>query len=128
MTGKTTEPTEKLPGTIYTVADEVEAAAQAAGSGATALPMRLDVLNDADINDVVQNAAKEFGTIDILVNNASALWWKPIEATPIEKYDLITTLNSRGTFATTKAVLPYMRESGWGHVLCQVYRPLTTVV
>ena len=46
-------------------------------------------------------------------------WWKPIEQTPIEKYDLITTLNSRGTFATTKAVLPYMRENGWGHVLCQ---------
>jgi NAD(P)-dependent dehydrogenase (short-subunit alcohol dehydrogenase family) len=64
-------------------------------------------------------AVKELGPIGVLINNASALWWKSIEETPMKRYDLINGINTRGTFACSRAVLPSMREAGWGHIVTQ---------
>lgn len=113
VTAKTVTATPGLPGTIYSVADEVEAL------GAKALPVQCDVRDTDQIEDMVSTVAKELGAPAILINNASALWWKPIEQTPLDRYNLIMELNARGTFATTKACLPYMREAGFGHVVTQ---------
>lgn len=105
--------TPGLAGTIYTVADEVEKL------GAKALPFQLDVRDDKRIQEMIDLAAKELGAPTICVNNASALWWKSIEETESKNFDLIHAINARGTFALTRACLPYMRESKWGHVLTQ---------
>ena len=113
IAAKSTTETEGMPGTIYSVADEVEK------HGVKALPFQLDVQDDARIEEMVQQTAKELGAPAILINNASALWWKPIEATPMARYDLINTINARGTFACSRACLPFMREAGWGHVVTQ---------
>lgn len=93
VTAKSVESTPELPGSIYTVAEEVEAA------GARALPLRMDVRDDDAVEEVVQKAAAEMGRIDFLVCNAGALWWQPIEKTPMARYDLINGINARATFA-----------------------------
>jgi len=113
VAAKSTEPQPNLPGTIYTVAEEIEAL------GAKALPFPLDVRDDQKIEDCVATAMKEFGRIDYLCNNAGALWWKPIEETPMFRYDLINSINSRGSFALSAACLPHMREAGYGHIVNQ---------
>ena len=100
-----------LPGTIYTVCEEVQAL------GVKAMPYQLD-LRDADkCQDCVDAVVAAFGRVDILINNASALWWKDIVDTPLKKYNLITEINSRGSFAMTQACLPHMKKQAWGHVI-----------
>ena len=79
----------------------------------------MDVQNDRMVEDMVAQAVKQLGPIGVLVNNASALWWKSIEETPMKRYDLINDINARGTFSCSRAVLPSMREAGWGHVITQ---------
>jgi NAD(P)-dependent dehydrogenase (short-subunit alcohol dehydrogenase family) len=113
VAAKSIVPHATLPGTIFSVAAEIEAL------GAAALAVQVD-LRDADaIEACVAKTIARFGRVDILINNASALWWKPIEETPAKRYDLINTINARGTFIATRACLPYMREAGWGHVVTQ---------
>ena len=113
IAAKTTEKHPTLPGTIYDVADEVEAL------GAKALPFALDIRDEQKIKDCVSTTMKEFGRIDFLINNASAMWWKPIEHTPVQRYDMMQTINSRGTYALSAECLPYMREAGFGHIVMQ---------
>jgi NAD(P)-dependent dehydrogenase (short-subunit alcohol dehydrogenase family) len=117
IAAKSTESTPELPGSIYTVAEEVEAIG--AETGAKALPFPLDVRDDASIADMVATTVQKLGPPAVLINNASALWWKRMEDTPMNRYDLINSINSRGTFAVTTACLPHMREAGFGHVICQ---------
>ncbi len=106
------QPKKNLPGTIFTVADEVRKL------GVRAFPFQLDIRDANRCEECVRQAAEYFGRgPDILINNASALWWQRIEDTPIRKYDLITTINVRGTFAMTKACLPYMRKQGFGRII-----------
>jgi citronellol/citronellal dehydrogenase len=115
VTAKTVveDPANFMEGSIHTVAAEVEA------TGGKALPFQCDV-SDADmVEDMVATAARELGPPSILINNASALWWKSIEETPAKRYDLINSINARGTFLTTRACLPFMRENNWGHVVTQ---------
>eukprot|EP00471_Norrisiella_sphaerica_P000235 CAMPEP_0184484772 /NCGR_PEP_ID=MMETSP0113_2-20130426/6450_1 /TAXON_ID=91329 /ORGANISM="Norrisiella sphaerica, Strain BC52" /LENGTH=307 /DNA_ID=CAMNT_0026865903 /DNA_START=33 /DNA_END=956 /DNA_ORIENTATION=+ len=113
IAAKTTEPKKNLPGTIFTVADEVRAL------GAKALAFKLDIRDAKRCEECVAKTIEYFGKgPDILINNASALWWQKIEDTPMNKYDLITSINVRGTFAMTKACLPYMAEQGFGRVIC----------
>ena len=103
-----------LPGTIYTVADEIES------KGVKAFPIQVDVRDEKRCTALVDETVKNLGSVDILINNASALWWASIEETPINKYDLITSINARGTFAVTQAALKQMREQGTGgHVIMQ---------
>ncbi len=101
----------KLPGTIHTVAEEVEAI------GCRALPVRLDVRDTAAIDQMVERTMAEFGRIDILINNAGALWWQPVADTPMKRFDLVHEVNCRAAFACTRACLPHMMADGGGHAL-----------
>lgn len=111
VTGKSTEDKPNLPGTIFSVAQEIEAL------GRRALPAALDVRDDASVDAVVEATLRKFGRIDILINNAGALWWQPMLETPMKRYDLINDINSRGAFTCTRAVLPHMLQAGWGHII-----------
>lgn len=111
VAAKTTEPKKNLPGTIYTVAQEVSAL------GVEGIGIKLDLQSTEDIESCVKQTFDRFGRIDILVNNASALWWQDIVDTPMKKFDLINSINSRGTFAITKACLPYMENNAFGRIV-----------
>jgi len=112
IAAKTVTDTPNLPGTIYSVADEI------AKLGVEALPVKCDMRNLESIEECVRLTNEKFGRIDILVNNASALWWHRIDGTPMNKYDLITQINARGSFAMTRACLPIMEKGGFGRVIC----------
>jgi citronellol/citronellal dehydrogenase len=112
VTGKSTSESPNLPGSIYTVAKEIEAL------GVRALPVQLDLRDEKTIEKCIEETIKTFGRIDIVVNNASALWWQPIEGTPLPKYDLITSINCRGAFYLTKLALPHMKRNKFGRVIC----------
>jgi len=108
---KSTESSPNLPGTIYDVAQEVES------FGAKALPLKCDVREDSDLENVVKQTISTFGRIDILINNAGALWWKDVIDTPMKRYDLIHEINSRATFNLTRLCLPYMLKQNHGHII-----------
>jgi citronellol/citronellal dehydrogenase len=111
IAAKTNEPHPKLPGTIQTVAREIEAL------GGKALSLQLDVRRDDDIRVAVAKAAETFGGIDILVNNASALNLSKTPDLPMSRFDLMLSINLRGTFATTQACLPFLLQASNPHVL-----------
>ena len=111
LLAKTAEPHPKLPGTIYTAAEEIEAA------GGTALPIVGDVREPDAVQDAVAQAAERFGGIDILVNNASAISLTPIEQTEPKRYDLMQSINARGTFLAIRACIPHLKRSDNGHIL-----------
>ena len=105
IAAKTTEANPKLPGTIFSAAKEIEAA------GGKALPIQCDIRDEDAIADTVAKAADQFGGLDILINNASAINLTPTEKTPAKRFDLMFDVNVRGTFLTSQAALPYLRES-----------------
>ena len=105
IAAKTTEANPKLPGTIFTAAAEIEAA------GGTALPIQCDLRDEVQIQGAIKLAADTFGGIDILVNNASAINLTKTEATPAKRFDLMFDVNVRGTFLTSQAAIPYLRQS-----------------
>ncbi len=101
----------RLPGTIHSVVEELEAL------GAQALAYRLDVTDDEQIEGCVEAAVERFGRIDILVNNAGVMAPAPIVELPIRRFDLVMRVNVRGPFAMTQAVLPTMLKQGGGTVI-----------
>jgi citronellol/citronellal dehydrogenase len=105
IAAKTAEVNPKLPGTIYSAAAEIEAA------GGVALPIQCDLRDEEQIAASIAKAAAEFGGIDILINNASAINLTKTEATPAKRFDLMFDVNVRGTFLTSQAAIPYLRES-----------------
>ncbi len=105
IAAKTTEANPKLPGTIFTAAKEIEEA------GGVALPIQCDLRDEEQIAASIAKAAAEFGGIDILINNASAINLTKTEATPAKRFDLMFDVNVRGTFLTSQAAIPYLRES-----------------
>ena len=105
IAAKTTEANPKLPGTIFTAAKEIEEA------GGVALPIQCDLRDEEQIASSIAKAAAEFGGIDILINNASAINLTKTEATPAKRFDLMFDVNVRGTFLTSQAAIPYLRES-----------------
>ncbi len=111
VTAKTAEAHATLPGTIHSVAAEVEAA------GGRALALQLDVRDEDAIKAAVETAARTFGGIDILVNNASAISLTGTAATPMRRYDLMQSVNARGTFACSQACLPYLAKAANAHIL-----------
>jgi citronellol/citronellal dehydrogenase len=111
IAAKTAEPHKHLPGTIYTAAEEIEAA------GGKALPLIVDVRDEASVMVGVEQTAAKFGGIDICVNNASAIQLTPTEATDMKRYDLMHQVNARGTFLTSKACIPWLKKSANPHVL-----------
>ncbi len=108
---KTAEPDPRLPGTIYTAAEEIEEA------GGSALPLVGDIRDDARVAEAVAEAAEKFGGIDIVVNNASAINLAPMRDLEVKRFDLMQQINARGTFVLTKAALPHLRDSDHAHVL-----------
>jgi citronellol/citronellal dehydrogenase len=105
IAAKTSDPNPKLPGTIHTAAEEIRAA------GGTALPIQCDLRDENQIADAIALAAKEFGGIDILINNASAINLTRTEDTPAKRFDLMFDVNVRGTFLASQAAISHLRES-----------------
>jgi citronellol/citronellal dehydrogenase len=111
VAAKSITPTEKLPGSIHTVAAEVEAL------GAQALAVQVDVRDEAQVEGLAARALERFGRIDVLVNNAGALWWRPLLETPAKRFDLVMGVNARAAFLCARAVLPAMIGRRWGHIV-----------
>ncbi|MCX4028677.1 NAD(P)-dependent oxidoreductase [Endozoicomonas sp. SM1973] len=111
IAAKTAEPHPKLPGTIYTAAEEIEAA------GGKALPCIVDIRFEDQVENAVKKAAQTFGGIDILVNNASAISLTKTTDTEMKRYDLMHQINTRGTFLCSKTCIPFLKESDNPHVL-----------
>jgi citronellol/citronellal dehydrogenase len=105
IAAKTSDPNPKLPGTIHTAAEEIRAA------GGTALAIQCDLRDENQIADAIAQTAAEFGGIDILINNASAINLTPTEATPAKRFDLMFDVNVRGTFLASQAAIPHLRAS-----------------
>ncbi|CAN5304434.1 NAD(P)-dependent oxidoreductase [soil metagenome] len=111
LLAKTTEPHPTLPGTIYTAAAAIEAA------GGKALALVGDVRDDAFVEDAVTKTVEEFGGIDIVVNNASAIDLSRTEDITMKKYDLMNDINARGSFLLAKFSIPHLRASDNPHIL-----------
>jgi citronellol/citronellal dehydrogenase len=111
LIAKTAEPHPKLEGTIYTAAEEIEAA------GGQALPLPGDIRNEDQVLDAVQKTVERFGGIDIVVNNASAIQIEGSETLPMKRYDLMQNINTRGTFVVSRACVPHLRNGTNPHVL-----------
>ena len=105
IAAKTTEPHPTLPGTIFSAARDIEAA------GGKALPIQCDIRDEYAIVEAIAKTAAEFGGIDIVINNASAINLTKTEATPAKRFDLMFDVNVRGTFLTSQAAIPHLRES-----------------
>ena len=111
VAAKTTEPHPKLPGTIYSAAEEIERA------GGRALPIALDIRDEAAVQAAAKQAADKFGGIDILVNNASAISLAGTLATPMKRFDLMFGVNVRGAYCCSQACLPYLKKAPNQHIL-----------
>ena len=104
-------PHPKLPGTIYTAAEEIERA------GGKALPLVVDVRDEAMVKEAIDETAARFGGIDIVVNNASAISLTPAAATDMKRYDLMQQINTRGTFVVSKWAIPHLQKAANPHIL-----------
>ena len=111
VVAKTSAPHPKLPGTIFTAAAEIEQA------GGQALPLAVDIRDEAAVQAAVDQAVEHFGGIDILVNNASAINLTGTRETPLKRFDLMHQINTRGTFVCVQACLPHLLKSANPHVL-----------
>ena len=111
IAAKTAEPNPKLPGTVFTAAQDIEAA------GGKALPIVCDIRFEDQIAEAVAKSVATFGGIDILVNNASAISLTGTEHTPMKRYDLMHQINTRGTFACSQACIPHLKKAANPHIL-----------
>lgn len=111
IAAKTTEPHPKLPGTIFSAAEEIEKA------GGRALALSVDIRDEDAVAAAMKQAAEKFGGIDILVNNASAIFLAPTPSVPMKRYDLMHQVNARGTFVCSQAALPYLMKGTNPHIL-----------
>jgi citronellol/citronellal dehydrogenase len=111
IAAKTSEPHPKLPGTVFTAAEEIEKA------GGKALPCVVDIRFEDQVADAVQKAVAKFGGIDILVNNASAISLTGTLQTPMKRFDLMHQINTRGTFLCSQACLPHLLKAKNPHIL-----------
>ncbi len=111
VAAKTSEPNPKLPGTIFSAAEEIEKA------GGKALPLIVDVRDEIQVREALEKTAQHFGGIDIVVNNASAISLTDSQATDMKRYDLMHQINSRGTFMVSKFAVPYLANSENPHIL-----------
>ena len=111
IAAKTTEPHPKLPGTIFTAADEIVQA------GGDALPVVCDIRDEDNVRDVINQAVEHFGGIDICINNASAIQLTNVTDTAMKRYDLMHQINGRGTYMVSKYCLPHLKKSNNPHIL-----------
>ena len=108
---KTTEPHPKLPGTIYTAAEEIEEV------GGSALPLICDIRFEDQVEESIEKVKKEFGGVDICINNASAIHLTDTVNTPMKRYDLMHNINVRGTYLLSKSCIPHLKGSKNPHIL-----------
>lgn len=111
IAAKSDKPHPKLSGTIHSVAQEVEE------RGGNALAIKLDVRSEKAVNEAMALAAETFGGIDVLVNNASAIALTPLQQTDIKRYDLIHSINTRGTMVCSKAAIQYLKKGTNPHII-----------
>ena len=111
IAAKTADPHPKLPGTIYTAAEEIVEA------GGEALPVICDIRNEDNVRDAVNQAVDHFGGIDICINNASAIQLTNVTDTEMKRYDLMHQINGRGTYMVSKFCLPHLKKSDNPHIL-----------
>ncbi len=111
IAAKTTEPDPRLPGTIYTAAEDIEKA------GGKALPLQVDIRYEDQVEAAIQKAVDTFGGIDILVNNASAISLTGTLQTPMKRFDLMHSINLRGTFLVSQKCLPHLLKAQNPHIL-----------
>ena len=111
IAAKTADPHPKLPGTIFTAVEEIEAA------GGHGLPIQCDIRDEHNVHESVKKAVDHFGGIDICINNASAISLTPTLDTDMKRYDLMHNINGRGTFVTSKACIPHLLKSDNPHIL-----------
>lgn len=111
IAAKTAEPHPKLDGTVYTAAEEIEAA------GGKALPLVMDVRDEGAVKAAIDRTAETFGGLDILVNNASAIQMTPVAQTDMKRFDLMHQINTRGTLACCKHAAPYLAKAENPHIL-----------
>ena len=111
IAAKTDVPNPKLPGTIHSAAAEIEAA------GGQALALKCDIREESEVQAAVAATVERFGGIDILVNNASAIWLRGTLDTPMKRYDLMHQVNIRGTFLCSQACLPHLLKAANPHIL-----------
>jgi citronellol/citronellal dehydrogenase len=111
IAAKTTQPHPKLPGTIYTAAEEIEAA------GGRALPLAVDIRDEQQVEQAVSQTVEKFGGIDILVNNASAISLTRTPDTDMKRFDLMHQINTRGTYLCSRLCLPHLARSSNAHIL-----------
>ena len=111
VAAKTAEPHPKLPGTIYTAAEDIERA------GGKALPLVVDVRDEMTVKEALDKTAAHFGGVDIVVNNASAISLSPAVATDMKRYDLMQQINTRGTFVVSKWAIPHLQKAANPHIL-----------
>jgi citronellol/citronellal dehydrogenase len=119
LMAKTAEPHPRLSGTVYTAAEEIEAA------GGQALPIVGDIRDADAVDAAVAQTVERFGGIDLVVNNASAINLSPMRDLEVKRFDLMQQVNARGTFVVSRACLPHLRESDHAHVLT-LSPPLST--
>jgi citronellol/citronellal dehydrogenase len=111
IAAKTTKPHPKLDGTIYTAAEDIERA------GGKALPLVVDVRDEAMVKDALDRTSQKFGGLDIVVNNASAIQLTSVADTDMRRFDLMHQINARGTFVVSKWAIPYLEKAANPHIL-----------
>jgi citronellol/citronellal dehydrogenase len=111
VAAKTDAPHPKLPGTIHTAAAEI------ARAGGRALPLVVDVRDEASVNQAIERSVENFGGLDIVVNNASAIQVTPTTQTEMRRFDLMHQVNARGTFMVSKYAIPYLQRAANPHIL-----------
>ena len=111
IAAKTVEPHPRLEGTIYTAAEEIEKA------GGRALPVQVDIRSEENVQEALEKGADYFGGIDILVNNASAINLSQTETMPMKRFDLVHSINVRGTYMVSKHAIPYLKKGNNAHIL-----------
>eukprot|EP01116_Phalansterium_solitarium_P015237 TRINITY_DN3352_c0_g1_i1.p1 TRINITY_DN3352_c0_g1~~TRINITY_DN3352_c0_g1_i1.p1 ORF type:complete len:268 (-),score=66.32 TRINITY_DN3352_c0_g1_i1:201-1004(-) len=111
VAAKSEQSTDRLPGSIHSVSDEINAA------GGHAVPVRCDVRSPADIDGLVAQTISTFGRIDVLVYNAGSIMWKKVVETPLKRFDLMHEVNARGAYIAVQAVLPHMLKANVGRII-----------
>jgi citronellol/citronellal dehydrogenase len=111
IAAKTTTPQPKLEGTIFTAAEQIRAA------GGKAFPVACDIRDENQVAAAVEQTVKEFGDIDICINNASAISLTPVEVTDMKRFDLMMSINARGTFMVSKYCIPHLKQAANPHIL-----------
>lgn len=117
VAAKSDKPNPKLPGTIHTAAAEIEAA------GGHALAIRCDIRDENNVREAMAQTVEHFGGLDVLVNNASAIWLKGALETPMKRYDLMQDVNARGSFLCAQVAIPHLKKSANPHILTMAPPP-----